>query len=165
MTWSQSNPRQLARVDGSWLQNSWGTLKKGQASALNSWWDWPILRSPPLALLPPTTWNCPMLCFMVLCVRQATMNFRAFLPSSAVQYYGYKVDAMCHGPLHGINGLHDGASKRPGLAGVRPGCRTSQSITQTSEPGEPSSLVTAALATLKRAGGPTTPGCMDSVPI
>ncbi|KAM5525632.1 hypothetical protein FOXYSP1_01675 [Fusarium oxysporum f. sp. phaseoli] len=147
------------------------------------------------------------------------MHFRAFLPSSAVQYYGYKVDAMCHGPLHGINGtecdtqccihdtpselpedgveqlwsvrqnssstsavslrsgplspslqksmailpvmlgLHDGASKRPGLAGVRPGCRTSQSITQTSEPGEPSSLVTAALATLKRAGGPTTRGC------
>ncbi|KNA95171.1 hypothetical protein FOXG_00862 [Fusarium oxysporum f. sp. lycopersici 4287] len=87
------------------------------------------------------------------------MRFRAFLPSSAVQYYGYKVDAMCHGPLHGINGLHDGASKRPGLAGVRPGCRTSQSITQTSEPSEPSSLVTAALATLKRAGGPTTRGC------
>ncbi|KAK2487631.1 hypothetical protein H9L39_01558 [Fusarium oxysporum f. sp. albedinis] len=120
------------------------------------------------------------------------MRFRAFLPSSAVQYYGYKVDAMCHGPLHGINGtecdtqccilslrssplspslqksmailpimlgLHDGASKRPGLAGVRPGCRTSQSITQTSEPSEPSSLVTAALATLKRADGPTTRGC------
>jgi hypothetical protein len=59
-------------------------------------------------------------------------------------------------------GLHDGASKRPGLAGVRPGCRTSQSITQTSEPGEPSSLVTAALATLKRAGGPTTRGCSMS---
>lgn len=60
-------------------------------------------------------------------------------------------------------GLHDGASKRPGLAGVRPGCRISQSTTQTSEPGEPSSLVTAALVTLKRASSPTTRGCSMSL--
>lgn len=48
-----------------------------------------------------------------------------------------------------------GACKRPGLAGVPLGCCASQSTTQTSKP---SSLVTAALTTLKRAGGPTSRG-------
>lgn len=37
-----------------------GLHQRGQASALNSWWDWSILRSPPPALLLPTTRNRPM---------------------------------------------------------------------------------------------------------
>ncbi|CAF3587011.1 hypothetical protein SNK03_001034 [Fusarium graminearum] len=50
--------------------------------------------------------------------------------------------------------------KRPGLAWVPPGCWASQSITQV----KPSSLVTAALATLKRAGGSTSRGRREHIP-